>query len=331
MFSKIGWSNTQLRLGVFLLATLCLSACSHTPQTLALASSSFANAAKELDAVPFFPQTQYQCGPAALATVMQYRGIKILPADLTDKIYLPEKQGSLQIEMVAATREQGLVPYLIEPQLTAILGQIETGHPVLVMQNLAYKWMPYWHYAVVVGFDVAKNELIMRSGETRRWRTSFAAFERTWARSNYWGLVIVPPETLPNNTSLRRWMQAAYDLQQIGQIETATIAYKTAISRWPSATEPFVALANLFYERGQYAQADDIYADLLTQKPETAIVWNNRAYSLQAMGCGVSAQHAAQCALQLAPDDANIQSTVKDMQQHLVTNIINCPAIDCPK
>lgn len=331
MLNMIRPTNTQLRLGVFLLASLFLSACSHAPQTQALPSSSFADAANELESVPFYPQTQYQCGPAALATVMQYRGVNVLPDDLVDKIYIPEKQGSLQIEMVAATREQGLLPYVIEPELTAILAQIEAGHPVLVMQNLAYSWMPLWHYAVVIGFDVTKNELILRSGETKRWQTSFAAFERTWARSEYWGLVIVPPNTLPADASLARWMQAAYDLQQTGQTQSAEIAYQTAIKQWPDAVEPGIALANLYFDQQQFAKADDVYANLLAQKPETALLWNNRAYSLQAMNCEVSAQQAAQCALQLAPDDANIQSTFNEMQQNSVTNAANCPVINCPE
>ncbi len=331
MLNNIGWTNTQPWLGVFLLAAFFLSACSYTPQTKALPTSSFAEAANELGSVPFYPQTQYQCGPAALATVMQYRGVNVLPDDLVDKIYIPEKQGSLQIEMVAATREKALVPYVVEQELTAMLAQIEAGHPVLVMQNLAYQWMPYWHYAVVVGFDVANNELILRSGETKRWQTSFAAFERTWARADYWGLVIVPPDTLPANASLPRWMQAAYDLQQTGQADAAEVAYQTAIKHWPDNAEPGVALANLYFEQQAFAKADTVYADLLIANPRTAVLWNNRAYSLQALQCDVSAKQAAQCAIELAPDDANIQSTVDEMQQNGATNAANCPVINCPK
>ncbi|MCX4188865.1 PA2778 family cysteine peptidase [Methylophaga sp. OBS3] len=322
--------NTQLRLGVFFIA-LFLSACSHTPQTKALSSSSFADAAKELSDVPFYPQTEYQCGPAALATVLQYRGKNVLPDDLVDKVYIPEKQGSLQIEMVAATREQGLVPYVITPKLTALLAQIEAGNPVLVMQNLSYQWMPFWHYAVVVGFDVANNELILRSGETKRWRTSFATFERTWARSDYWGLVIMPPDNLPADATLTNWMQAAYDLQQTGYAKTAEEAYRTAIKNWPESAQPGVALANLYFEQQQFNKADAIYADLITTRPNTAVFWNNRAYTLQAMGCDIVAQQVAQCAQTLAPDDTNIQSTVEEMQQSSATNAENCPVISCPE
>ncbi|HBX60124.1 MAG TPA: bacteriocin/lantibiotic ABC transporter, partial [Methylophaga sp.] len=59
---------TQLRLGVLILLSLLLTACSHTPQTNRLNQQPFEPVQAELDDVPFFPQTQYQCGPAALAT-----------------------------------------------------------------------------------------------------------------------------------------------------------------------------------------------------------------------------------------------------------------------
>ncbi|HCD05301.1 MAG TPA: bacteriocin/lantibiotic ABC transporter, partial [Methylophaga sp.] len=98
----------------------------------------------ELEDVPFFPQTQYQCGPAALATVMQYRGIDILPDTLTEQVYIPEKQGSLQIEMIAATRKQGLMPYPLAPDMEDLLTEVAAGNPVLVMQNLGYNWKPFW-------------------------------------------------------------------------------------------------------------------------------------------------------------------------------------------
>ena len=53
---------------------------------------------------PFFPQEQHQCGPAALATVLVWSGVHTSPEALTDEVYLPGREGSLQIEMVAATR-----------------------------------------------------------------------------------------------------------------------------------------------------------------------------------------------------------------------------------
>ena len=90
-------------------------------------------------------------------------------------------------------------------------------------------------------------------------------------------------------------------------------------------------LAKEYFEQGDFARADEAYADLLANKPDTAVLWNNRAYTLQALDCNVTAQQAAQCAQKLSPDDANIASTVEEMQQNSATNAANCPVINCPE
>lgn len=330
MLSRSILKNTRIRLGVFLLFAGLLSGCSHTPQTQLLQQNPVPPPATELTEVPFFPQTEYQCGPAALATVMQYRSVDVHPDDLVEQVYIPEKKGSLQIEMVAATRKQGLLAYPVEPNLSALLNQVTVGHPVLVMQNLGYNWLPYWHYAVVIGFDVEQNELVLRSGETERWRTTFATFERTWARSGYWGMVVVPPDVLPADPVAARWMSAAHDLEQTGQTAAAKTAYQTALKQWPDSAVAGIALANLYYHQQQFDDADAVYAALLERQPRQAMLWNNRAYTLQALQCHQVALTAANCAFALSPQDKNVQSTLKEMRDTTTTNADNCPVIQCP-
>ena len=55
----------------------------------------------ELDHTPFIPQERYQCGPAALTTVLTVSGVDVDLQQIVDQVYLPEKQGSLQLEMLA--------------------------------------------------------------------------------------------------------------------------------------------------------------------------------------------------------------------------------------
>ncbi|MGD8236773.1 MAG: hypothetical protein PVJ65_11540, partial [Chromatiales bacterium] len=69
----------------------------------------------QLADTPFFPQQAYQCGPAALATVLNANGVSISPEQLVPQVYLPERRGSLQVEMIAAARRYDQVPVVIEP------------------------------------------------------------------------------------------------------------------------------------------------------------------------------------------------------------------------
>jgi len=61
-----------------------------------------------------------------------------------------------------------------------------------VLQNLALDWVPMWHYAVVVGYDLAADEIVLRSGRTKRQVMAMPTFERTWKRSRFWAMVTVP-------------------------------------------------------------------------------------------------------------------------------------------
>ena len=170
--------------GVFFL--LLLAACS-TPQTKALRQTAPAGlpARVELDKVVFYQQEENQCGPATLAMVMRTEGLDVDPEQLKEQLYLPEKQGSLQVEMLATTRRHGLLAYLLHPELQDVLTEVAAGNPVVILQNLSFDWYPLWHYAVVIGYDLNDEVIILRSGSNQRLLMPFTTFEHTWARSNY--------------------------------------------------------------------------------------------------------------------------------------------------
>ncbi|MEJ2087904.1 MAG: PA2778 family cysteine peptidase, partial [Gammaproteobacteria bacterium] len=147
----------------------------------------------ELSEVPFFPQNRYQCGPAALATVLVASGVDITPDRLVPEVYLPSRRGSLQIELQAAARRHGRLPYELAPDLEVLLDTVTTGMPVLVLQNLGFSWLPRWHYGVVVGYDPGRSAVLLRSGRERRRAEPVGRFQRTWSLAGRWAVVALRP------------------------------------------------------------------------------------------------------------------------------------------
>ncbi len=328
--SKLLSSVTRLLPGVlFVLFIFQLQGCAYAPQVAKL-DPSVINVAtsQELEQVPFFPQSKYQCGPAALATVLSYRQLSVLPEDLIGQVYVPNREGSFQLEMVAAARQYGLTPYLLEPSVKDLLVEVNAGNPVLVLQNVGLDVYPQWHFAVVVGYDLQTSQIILRSGTTERWITSLRNFEQTWRKSDYWGLVITRPTQIPVTASSAKWLSTAYDLEQVRQTAAAEAAYQAATQRWPDQESVWLGLTNFQYGQQRFADALLTFNRILPGFMDSSRLWNNYAYVLKANQCHAQAKAAAQCAVKLLPGDVNLQGTLREMNA-LPVSERRCASIQC--
>jgi tetratricopeptide (TPR) repeat protein len=238
--------------------------------------------ARELTEVPFFPQNDYQCGPAALATVMVAAGVKVTPEDLVPEVYLPSRRGSLQVEMLAAPRRHGLVSYQLAPRYADLLRELAAGTPVILLQNLGIA--DGWHYAVAVGYDYESGRLQLRSGRNEREELSFAVNELLWKRSGYWAMVAVPPERIPASADEARWLAALAAFERAGDARAARSAYRSFLRRWPENVGAAIGLANSHHALGELREAESVLRDAERRAPESVIVLNNLAQTLSDQG-----------------------------------------------
>lgn len=233
----------------------------------------------ELAAVPFHPQEQYQCGPAALATVLGSAGAARTPQELESEVYLPLRQGSLQPELLASARRAGVLPYVLAPQPDALLSEVAAGHPVVVLQNLRLAAWPQWHYAVVVGYSLADRHIVLRSGTEKRRLMPIDDFDRSWARAGRWAFVALPPERLPASAREGDYLAAAAALERVSPL-AAQRAYQAALARWPGNVLAEIGQGNAAYRLHDLEAAQVAFRQAAADHPEAADAWNNLAQVL---------------------------------------------------
>lgn len=239
----------------------------------------------ELDAVPFHAQALYQCGPAALATVLEASGVDRTPESLVDEVWLPKRRGAVAVELVAAARRAGRLPYRIDPDLDALVAELEAGRPVLVLQNLGISLIPVWHFAVVIGYDPVRDRMILRSGDEARHLVARSTFERTWARSDRWAMVVLRPGELPARVDRDRLLTAAADAERIGRTELARKTYARWLEREPEDRGARFGLAATSAAQGELDVAAAAYTRLLKKAPDDVPVLNNLALVRGRQGC----------------------------------------------
>ncbi len=235
----------------------------------------------ELAQVPFFPQLEYQCGPAALATVLAAAGVEVTDQDLVAQVYVPARKGSLQVEMLAAARRHGMVSYQLAPRFEDLLREIAAGNPVVVLQNVGF--VAGWHYAVAVGYDYPGGRLVLRSGINEREVLPFAAHEVVWMRSGYWAMVALPPDRIPATAEEKTWLSAVAALER-ADARAARVAYRAFLGRWPENLNAYIGLANTHHALGELAEAEAVLREAARRDPASVVVLNNLAQTLSDLG-----------------------------------------------
>lgn len=280
---------------------LALAGCA-TPEVAGLrADASDLPMRAEVAGVPFHPQQERYCGPAALATVLGWSGLPASQEAIAAAVYTPGREGTLSHDLIGAAQRHGRLAVPITG-LPALLREVAAGHPVLVLQNLGLHWYQQWHYAVVVGFDLAAGDLVLRSGAERTRVVALDTFVRTWARADGWAMVVLPPAMLPASASEESVVVAAAGLERAGRATDAALAYETILDRWPDNPAALIGRGNARYAAGDLDGAALAYREALLRRPNSAAAWNNLADVLAQRGERAEAVIAARRAVALGGD-----------------------------
>lgn len=271
----------------------------------------------QISSVPFFPQTDYQCGPASLAMTLVWSGVATDSDKLAAAVYTPSLKGSLQLAMIGAARRHGRVAYVISSP-EELLAEVAAGHPVIVLQNLGLSWAPVWHYAVVIGYDADTGVVTLHSGETNSKETAMRVFDNTWSRSSYWGLLTLPPNRLPATAAETDYTEAVLGLEKARRWPEAIEGYHTALEKWPDNFHARMGIGNAYYAMGDLPAAERSFAEAARQFPTEGATFNNLAQVLFEQGKKKAALTAAEKAVSMGgPMSGVFQETLEEIKSSL--------------
>lgn len=246
----------------------------------------------ELAATPFHPQEDYQCGPAALAMALGAAGIPAVPAELAGRVFLPGRQGSLQIEMLAGARRSGALAVEVPGRLESLMAEVAAGQPVVVLLNLGLSWAPSWHYAVLIGYDLDESVFLLRSGPMARQVLPIDTFERTWDRAGRWAFVALPPGKLAASADELQTTRAMVAFEKAAPAGDAVTVYRAGLARWPSSLTLAIGLGNSLYKTGDLAGAEAAFR-AAADRHDAPAAWTNLAHVLNEQRRPVEARAAA--------------------------------------
>ncbi len=251
--------------------------------------------------MPFFPQTPYHCGPAALATVLVHAGYaQVTPESLAEQVFLPAREGTLQVEMLAAARRAGALPVLLPGELGAACAEVAARQPLVVLQNLGLSIAPRWHYAVLVGYDRGARDVLLRSGTTRRESMAFTLFERTWARGGHWSMATMRPGALPVTAREADAVDAAVGFERaVSSASQRLLVFTSLLARWPDNLPALIGAGNAHAAHNDWPRAAQSFERAATRH-DSAAAWHNLALARWSLGEREPARSAAARALERA-------------------------------
>jgi len=245
-------------------------------------------------------------------------GVKITPEELLPQVYIPAKKGSLQIDLLAATRRNGLVAYELAPRLADVLLEIAAGNPVLALENYSYGLGPVWHYSVAMGYDLIEGRIVRHSGKVAFESMPFGAFEYLWKSDGHWSMIALPPDKLPASVKEKNYANAVSALENSGQVKNAHIAYKTLLKRWPNNLTGLLGLGNTAYALNDLEGAKSAFTAATIIHPESVAAFNNLAHVLLELGNYDAALDAAQRAFNMGgPMHETSEATLSEIRQKI--------------
>ncbi len=140
--------------------------------------------------VPFYPQTDYQCGPSSLSSIYAYWGSPVAPSVIASELKSNTHRGTLTIDLYIHAKKRGYRVSQSEGTLKELVGLIKQGIPVIVMLDRGIGFFQKNHFVVLVGYN--SKGVFAHDGQEKNRFIPVDEFKKQWQRAGNWMLVIRP-------------------------------------------------------------------------------------------------------------------------------------------
>lgn len=235
------------------------------------------------EAVPV-EQRAYQCGPAALESVLRYWGVEADASTLAGSLSSGRARGVLNIALAQQMKERGFWTQMESSDLRGLEGWIRKGIPPIVALHVGPFGMPLYHFAVVTGFDNRQGLLYLNAGRSTTEVMTAAQFDARWGRAGRWALIVCPPERVAWPLNGRQAAEMGLLFERRSDWESARRWYRTAAEQEPDNPAVRFNLANVHLKRGELQEARALYEELAPRHPSWGALQNNLAWTRLSQG-----------------------------------------------
>ena len=145
-----------------------------------------------IDAVPFYKQDKYMCGPSAITSVMNYYGSAVDLKEAEDAVYTGKLKGTLPIDVVIYAKEKGFDASYYEGGLDDLKKKLRQKTPLILFVDLGYFNYKVGHYIVVLGYSDALGVVVAHWGFEREKVVDYEYLLKIWQRTGYSTILLTP-------------------------------------------------------------------------------------------------------------------------------------------
>ena len=238
-----------------------------------------------LAGAPPVEQAAYQCGPAALESVLRYWGVAadagVLSKTLSSS---PRARGVLNIALAQQMKEQGFWTQMESSDLDQLKEWVRRGIPPVIALHVGRFGVPLYHFVVITGFDDQRNLFYLNAGRAGAESLGAAQLDAHWKKIGRWTLIVCPPERVTWPLNGRQAAQLGLLFEKRGDLESAQRWYQTAAEQEPENPAIQFNLANVQMKRGQLQEARALYEELSPRHPGWGPLQNNLAWTRLSLG-----------------------------------------------